>query len=101
MKTVFSTSMPMKTAISNVTLKTILQKLFLDTNVFIDKINNTKDPTIIKRNMRNIFILIIYSKLTPLEKLLFVAILNLIKDHIYKNNDVSSIMIFTRIMPIK
>jgi len=101
MKTVFSTSMPMKTAISNVTLKTILQKLFLDTNVFIDKINNTKDPTIIKRNMRNIFILITFSKLSLLEKLLFVAILNLIKDHIYKNNDVSSIMIFTRIMPIK
>jgi hypothetical protein len=101
MKTVFSNSMPMKTAISIVTLKTIIQKLILDTNVFIHKINNTKDPTIIKTNMRNIFILITSSKLSLFEKLLFVNILNLIKDHIHRNNDVSSIMVFTRIMPIK
>ena len=101
MKTVFINSMPTKTLISNVTLKTILQQLILETNVFIHKINNTKDQSIIRMNMRNIFILIIFSKLSSLEKLLFVDILNLIKDHIYKNNDISSIMVYTRVMPIK
>jgi hypothetical protein len=100
-KTVFSNSMPMKTAISNVTLKTIIQQLILDTNEYIYNINNTKDPIIIRTNMRKIFIRITYSKLTLLEKILFANILNLIKDYIHKNNDISSIMVYTRVMPIK
>jgi hypothetical protein len=100
-KTVFSNSMPIKTAISNVTLKKILQQLILDTNEYIYNINNTKDPCIIRMNMRKIFIRITSSKLTIHEKILFATILNLIKDYIYKNNGISSIMVYTRVMPIK